>query len=330
MGVADPASYPQNVIVFEALSFLLKVSKSPWIPGIQCGNKQKTRFEHFQEAIESPVNFFFDVIDDHSFAVAPFANINTLLALPEDVFGTPMDWTPFNGMNCFACSESSGVDVDCISFDDFISDDEDVDGDPNVVIPEIGHVPSLRNYYKDIDRRQEKLKQFIDDLVDGSPLGDGWFSVDVSHSEKHGIPSRHIPKARASLAKLTKEARTIAVDGQCREFDKPLSHVKILVRLLRENQLLNGFKLLVLYEKHFTSWRNLWGKAPLTVNGYGGIPQGDAWNPVTWTLYQEIRRAAVALLALPQYAYLSSLFSDRKIRCTHGSTTLSHQTKPLI
>jgi hypothetical protein len=108
------------------------------------------------------------------------------------------------------------------------------------------------------------------------------------------------------LAKITKEARTVAVEGRCRDFDKPISHIKILVRLLRSNGLLDKFNVLPRYEAHYPSWRELWGKGALTMIGYGGIPDGEAWNPITWTLYVEIRNAAVMLLALPQYAYLSS------------------------
>eukprot|EP00973_Karenia_brevis_P044868 6214231-Karenia_brevis.AAC.1 len=46
--------------------------------------------------------------------------------------------------------------------------------------------------------------------------------------------------------------------------------------------------------------------------GYGGVPVGNAWNPITWTLCMEIRRAAAMLLTMPQYQYLASMFGERR------------------
>ena len=72
------------------------------------------------------------------------------------------------------------------------------------------------------------------------------------------------------------------------------------------------FKMLERYANHYKAWRAKWGKDQLTAICYGGVPGGDAWNPVTWTLFSEVRMAATRRLALPQYGYLSAMFHERK------------------
>jgi hypothetical protein len=39
---------------------------------------------------------------------------------------------------------------------------------------------------------------------------------------------------------------------------------------------------------------------------------GDAWNPITWTLASQIKKAGQKLLALDQYRYLRGRFADRR------------------
>ena len=264
-------------------------------------------------ALEAPDNFFFGPMAGEMFAVAPFTSIETFMQLPEEIFGSPPDWLPFTGMS--RAARSTCVSEDDVELADLLcgSDEDGDESAQSVVIPEIGHMPSLRDYEdKSIDRRPSLLRNFIDDLADSTPIGGGWFTMDASHHQKYGIPGRHIPSARSSLAKLTREARTVAVSGKCSEFDQPFSHTKILVRLLQENSLCGEFKMLILYATHYTRWRELWGKRPLTRIGYGGAADGEAWNPITWTLSAEIRRAAVALLALPQYSYLTHMCCQRR------------------
>jgi hypothetical protein len=65
------------------------------------------------------------------------------------------------------------------------------------------------------------------------------------------------------------------------------------------------------YVVHYKAWREQWGKPALIALGYGGIPDGEAWNPPTWILYAQLRNAAVELRALPQYQYLQVHFADR-------------------
>ena len=44
---------------------------------------------------------------------------------------------------------------------------------------------------------------------------------------------------------------------------------------------------------------------------YGGIPHGDAWNPIARTLFVQIRRATVKLLSFFESAYWRGMFGDR-------------------
>ena len=188
------------------------------------------------------------------------------------------------------------------------SDDEDED----MIIDEVGHLLSLREYQAlDIDRDPLTLEAWIHDLADGTDLGDGWREVSVPHFQPRGLPGRYIPRARASLAKLTKEARAVSVGGRLVESDLPLSHWKSLARLLHENNAAHDYPMILTYCENYKAWRALWQKHALTALGYGGIPDGDTWNPVTWTLYVQLRSAAARLLELPQYQYLQGHFAER-------------------
>ena len=63
-------------------------------------NKQRrTRHDVFVEALVSPHYFFFDAAEDGSFMRTPFNDIDSLLALPEHVFGAPNEWLPFTGLS---------------------------------------------------------------------------------------------------------------------------------------------------------------------------------------------------------------------------------------
>ena len=123
----------------------------------------------------------------------PFSvRLGELLALPAEYFGCPSDWISFKGMGTL--SSSSGWDVhEPPPAHDVVPDTQD--DETQFVVPEIGHLQNLRDYYQlDIDRRPEILKQWIDDLADGSPLSDGYFTVDVPHYQAHGIPGRFLPR----------------------------------------------------------------------------------------------------------------------------------------
>ena len=57
------------------------------------------RWQLFDEVARSPYNFFFDPADDASFIVAPPPfDIDELMKLPAESFGTPHDWVPFIGL----------------------------------------------------------------------------------------------------------------------------------------------------------------------------------------------------------------------------------------
>ena len=105
-------------------------------------------------------------------------------------------------------------DHNVLDFDEVPTEPEDGDA---LVVEEIGHLPSLKEYQAlDIDRKPDVLKVWIDDLADGSPIGDGWFEVGVPHYQAHDIPERYLARPKASLAKITKEARTVSVKGRVR------------------------------------------------------------------------------------------------------------------
>ena len=127
-----------------------KISQSVWIPGGKRHNtKTKTREEHFHNATQSPWNFFFDALDDETYAVAPFRSINALLELPAEKFGNPQEWMPYMGLCSYTSSPDAPVDVNELCFDGQGSSDHDED---TLVVPELGHVPSLReSLARDID-----------------------------------------------------------------------------------------------------------------------------------------------------------------------------------
>ena len=264
---------------------------------------KETRLSHFEAAIAGTHNFFFDRIDEDTFAVAPFATIDKLFELPPDVFGAPAEWLPYTAVSAYERDEPT---CDAIEFSD---DDRE---DTGVVVPEIGHLPSLREYRDlEIDRRPAILEHWINELADASPMGDGWYSIDMPHYCKHNIPGRYISDSNSSLAKLTREARAVSVGGRCREADKPLSHMRIFARLLERHGLLSQYPMIARYATHYRRWREEWSKQELTSIGYGGMPRGDAWNPVTWTLFVQVWQAAQRLLVSEDYSYLANMFGDR-------------------
>ena len=95
------------------------------------------------------------------------------------------------------------------------------------------------------------------------------------------------------------------------ESDLPLSHWKSLARLLHESNAAHDYPMILTYCENYKAWRALCQKHALTALGYGGIPDGDTWNPVTWTLDVQLRPAAARLLELPQYQYLQGHFAER-------------------
>jgi len=259
------------------------MNKAQWIEAASnsSGKRGKqSRSDVFTEAMGSRFNFFFDPTNEDSPAafVAPFTSIEPYLRLPAEQFGCPNEWIPFVGMSRF--SRWSDHDAEDTVFDapqrpD--SDDEDVE---TLEIKEIGHLPSLREYQNfDIDRRPETLTRWIEVLADGTSLGEGWYEVSVPHLQSHGLPGRFLPRPRASLAQLTKEGRTVSVEGRLQEHDFPISHWKSFARLLEENNILGKYKQITKYVEHYQAWRGQWGKQALTALGYGGVPEGEGWNP---------------------------------------------------
>ena len=192
------------------------VNRADWLLGStgQHRGKHETRLDLFMQKLDSPYNFFFDVIDDSTFLRATFSSIDVMLQLPSDIFGSPMDWCSYKGLGR---AEDDQCDLDlAISTNDIHAEDEDEDeeDDHSVTIWEIGHVPSLIEYQAmDIDRRPDILQQWITDLRDGNSLGDGWYEAEVENKMRHGIPGRLLPTSSASLAQLTREARTVSVAG---------------------------------------------------------------------------------------------------------------------
>lgn len=264
---------------------------------------KETRLSNFEAAIAGTHNFFFDRIDEDTFEVAPFATIDKLFELPPDVFGAPAEWLPYTAVSAYERDEPT---CDAIEFSD---DDRE---DTGVVVPEIRHLPSLRKYRDlEIYRRPAILEHWINELADASPMGDGWYSIDMPHYCKHNIPGRYISHSSSSLAKLTREARAVSVGGRCREADKPLSHMRIFARLLERHGLLSQYPMIARYATHYRRWREEWSKQELTSIGYGGMPRGDAWNPVTWTLFVQVWQAAQRLLVSENYSYLANMFGDR-------------------
>ena len=280
------------------------VNKSgTWIPLV----KKSSRFQTLTQAMASPWNWFLDLEGEKTLVPAPFSDITKLLSLPPDQFGSPKEWMSF--MGCSKWQVAPATDDIAVEFD--LVPESDEEGE-TLTVSEIGHLPSVQAYHAlDIDRDPATLEAWINDLADGTHLGDGWREVDVDHYQAHGLPGRWIARTRASLAKLTKEGRGECVRGRLQELDFPLSHWKSFARLLHENGLLEKYNMIKKYAEHYQAWRAQWGKQTLTGLGYGGIPDGEAWNPPTWTLYCELRCAAAELLALPQYHYLAKLFTDR-------------------
>lgn len=287
------------------------IEKATWINKARCPDGSKTRLHAFKSALESPANFFFDEVDENLFWRAPFCKLETVLCLNPAIFGEPASWLPFFGNSGWKqhieyYEANEVLDFDCVQ-------EEAEDGDP-IVVNEIGHLPSLLEYQSfDIDREPALLESWILELQDGSPLGDGWMEVGVPHYQAHGIPGRLLARPKASLAKITKEARAVSVQGRCFEEDFPISHWMSLFRLLVDNRMIDDYALVQKFANNFESWRSLWGKQTFVVMGGGGTAQGkDAWNPATWTLAAQMRNALSRLLALPQYAYLNQLFRERK------------------
>ena len=258
------------------------MNKAQWITAASNASSKKgkqTRSEVLFKVLASPFNFFFDSVPDDSSAVvaAPFASIEPYIALLDEQFGNPAEWVPYMGMSRYTeggdPNERDGLEF----WERPESDDED---NETLEMPEIGHLERLREYEGfNIDRRPSVLRQWILDLSNGRSLGDGWYEVTVPHYQSHGLPGRFLPRPRASLAKLTREARTVSVSGRLQEHDFPISHWKSFARILDENGMLEKYGQIGRYAEHFQAWRDLWGKAALTSLGYGGVPRGEAWNP---------------------------------------------------
>ena len=147
--------------------------------------------------------------------------------------------------------------------------------------------------------------------------GGGWRAVRIPHYTKHDIPGRLLPRARASLAQLTREARAVAVAGRCTDLDFPVSHVASLAMSLESLGVLEKYPMVKRYWQFYSDWRAVWGKKALTAILYGGVPDGDGWNPVTWTLASQVRAAGAHLLSQDHYAYLKDLLRRQEESTLH-------------
>ena len=117
----------------------------------------------------------------------PLSNMDKLLQLPAEYFGSPSEWLPFNGVSRLV--STSVCDEKRINWG--VAPDSD-DDEEFFTVPEIGHVADLREYLaKDIDRKPDLLSNWIDDLADGRPLGDGHYETEFPHNQPHGIPGHH-------------------------------------------------------------------------------------------------------------------------------------------
>lgn len=180
-------------------------------------------------------------------------------------------------------------------------------------VDECGHLDDLRKYSElGVDREPHLLTAFIRELELGADLGDGYRSNRVPLARCHNIPGRLMSLKRASLQYITREARAVALNGRCSEFDFPISLVASLYRILRELGWLQTFKMFIRYVKFYAVWRQRWGKHALSIILFDGIPEGEAWNPVTWTLASEFRKARSIVLSLDRFSYLQSMFTDRQ------------------
>jgi hypothetical protein len=220
-----------------------QLNRAAWIPGHsgQCSSGGKarsaiTRATNFAAALDSPFNFFFFYDDNNdSYVRAPFPRISDVLELPCGQYGAPLNWLPFR--------ELGTPDNDEMQIQGWDEDDVRAAGDAYEVaqitrVDEIGHVPSLLTYQGlDIDRSPELLSQWIETLQSGVDLGDGWFQASVPSAPAHGIPGRAIPRTTASLATVTREARSVSVRGRCRNADFKGSHFYSVAIMLTEMEI---------------------------------------------------------------------------------------------
>ena len=59
--------------------------------------------------------------------------------------------------------------------------------------------------------------------------------------------------------------------------------------------LVEDAQMVMRFVDHYKEWRARWGKSALNNLLFGCIPQGDAWNPITWTLFRQAKDATVKL-----------------------------------
>ena len=121
--------------------------------------KQNKRQSVFERALTSPFNWFFRQGEGDSFIRAQMCNIDVILALPVDTFGSPTDWSPFPEIGGFRVGEA---DTGTLVFDhcSSVGSGDDHDDDHVVVVREVGNLPALIEYEKlDIDRGQVMLSK---------------------------------------------------------------------------------------------------------------------------------------------------------------------------
>ena len=139
----------------------------------------------------------------------------------------------------------------------------------STTIVECGHLEDLLHHrLLGIDRRPEILCKSIE------MLGRPWEWVQISSVAYHRagqIPGRRAP---ASLQTLTREARAVPVGKRCADLDFPNCRTDLGVQ--------DRFPL-------YMDWRAVSVKSEVTRIFYGGTPEGDSWNAVTWTLSFESR-----------------------------------------
>ena len=134
------------------------ISKSATIP-TNNGKKKVSRKEMLLEAMDSPFNFFVDLIDDQSVLRAPFSAFDVFFTLSPEQFGLVTDWRSYMGMSRYDEAEESCTVDSVLDFQaQAVNDDEDED----LVVSEVGHLPSLQQYKAfDIDRDPATLQAWI-------------------------------------------------------------------------------------------------------------------------------------------------------------------------
>ena len=75
---------------------------------------KSTKKEVLNAAVEHEYNFFFNIIDEKSYSVAPFANFMVLLDLPAEVFSKPSEWMGYPDVCNLASEHEAGQSQEAV------------------------------------------------------------------------------------------------------------------------------------------------------------------------------------------------------------------------